>query len=145
MKSHHGCVATARTTAVPVSDCACRLQWAAIRSPASLVCGSEIHLLMVLVTSKVLPCGSPRLNQLSDIPAKKPPTSAKFRDNGKQHAHSGVSSDRCHRGSVSLIDIYQLAGAFVSPFGRGAKDIRIRVSPVPAVVRLSSSCDIAML
>lgn len=77
---------------------------------------------------------------------KSPHTSAQVeRDNGKQHAHSGVSSDHCHRESVSLMYIYQLAGAFVSPFGRGAKDIRIRVSPVPAVVRLSSSCDIAML
>lgn len=76
-------------------------------------------------------------------PGHKVPTSV--RDNGKQHMHTGVSSDHRHRGSVFLVDIYQFAGAFVSPFGRGAKDIKIRVSPVPVVVRLSSSCDITML
>ena len=67
------------------------------------------------------------------------------RDNGKQHMHTGVSSDHRHRGYVSLVDIHQFAGAFVSPFGQGAKDTKIRVSPVPAVVSLSSSCDIAMI
>lgn len=107
-----GDIVTARSTAVPVSDCACRSRWAAGRSPASRLCGREIHLLVclaVLVASKVLPCGSRRLDQLSDIPVRNTPTPTQSRDNGKQHTHSGVSSDHRHRGSVvSLMDILSI-------------------------------------